>query len=38
VAGFGPACLLDDAFMVKLFGVTLKKASKKEVESRSEAD
>jgi hypothetical protein len=26
---FGPACLLDDAFMVKLFGATLKKAVKK---------
>jgi hypothetical protein len=38
VAGFSPACLLDDAFMVKQFGGTLKKAVKKVVESPSESD
>jgi hypothetical protein len=38
VGHFGLACLLDDAFMVKLFVVTLKKAVKKVVESQREAD
>jgi hypothetical protein len=36
VAGFVPACLLDDALMVKLFGASLKKAVKKVVECQSE--
>jgi hypothetical protein len=30
MATFGQYCLLDDAFMVKLFGATLKKAVKKD--------